>query len=341
MNKPRLARTSSKTKETPVKGRPSVSISVFCRKCGDKRPEREFYPTTSPHLDANGYCPFCKKCHGLIYSNHFNAYQDISRALYETCRDVDFIYREDAVTKVLSRLKEMTDREIQEEGLNVFALYRKFIMSYLDKDERSDGFRFASSDKITKIYDIPDENGIKKEVNTAERARNLEKVWGIGKPLWEYEYLQEDLEKMQKSFECPDYGMELIMKDICHLNLDIEKARREGQSSSTLKLIEARTKLMGEAKMKPIQSNGLEANETVTFGTLLERIENNKPIPKHPDNEMKKYIDTYFVGQIARIENLDDPAVDKMLSDLEEYTIDQTSLKQLFDGEEVSEESDA
>jgi len=83
---------------------------------------------------------------------------------------------------------------------------------------------------------------------------------------------------------------------------------------------------MTDANMKPVQATGAEANDQITFGTLIKKWENEKPIPSHLDDEMKKYIDTYMVGHLAKMEGFNNDLVNKYNESLKEYTIDLNSL---------------
>jgi hypothetical protein len=118
--------------------------------------------------------------------------------------------------------------------------------------------------------------------------------------------------------------MEMIMKDICFINLDIEKIRREKRPNSSKEitsLIKTRSDLMNDANMKPIQSTGADANDQVTFGTLIKKWENERPIPKPLDDEMKRYIDTFMVGHLAKMEGLHNEMTEKYDQAISKYTI--------------------
>ena len=156
------------------------------------------------------------------------------------------------------------------------------------------------------------------------------KYWGKSYSRWEYEFLEEDHIKIMTSFECPDYGMEMIMKDICFINLDVEKKRQEKSSNSgseITKLIKSRSDLMNSANMNPIQSTGAEGNDQITFGTLIKKWENERPVPKFLEDEMKEYIDTFMVGHLAKMEGLTNELTEKYDNALNEYTIDFEEIK--------------
>lgn len=162
-----------------------------------------------------------------------------------------------------------------------------------------------------------------------EIDEDMRHYWGKSNQEWEILFLEEEKNKLFTSFECPDYGMEMILKEICFINLDIEKLRQEKNPSnqkSITTLIETRSKLMNDANMKPIQSTGAEANDQITFGTLIKKWENEKPVPRPLGDEMKKYIDTFMVGHLAKMEGLNNEVTSKYDEALSEYTINFNEL---------------
>lgn len=169
------------------------------------------------------------------------------------------------------------------------------------------------------------------EIDSLEDSENIQtseevfKYWGRGYTNIDYEYLEEEKFKIMTSFECPDYGMEMIMRDICFINLDIEKIRRENKTnghSDITKLIKARSDLMNNANMNPIQSTGAEANDQFSLGLFIKKWEDERPVPKAIDDDMKRYIDVYMVGHLAKMEGLNNDMTDKYDMAISEHTID-------------------
>lgn len=157
-----------------------------------------------------------------------------------------------------------------------------------------------------------------------EDVLELTKYWGRGYTNEDYQYLEEEKVKLMSSFECPDYGMEMIMRDICFINLEIEKIRQEQKANGSKEisnLIKTRSDLMNDAKMKPIQATGADANDQISFGVLIKKWENDRPIPQGLDDEMKSYIDTFMIGHLAKMEGLNNEMTEKYDKALSEFTI--------------------
>ena len=92
--------------------------------------------------------------------------------------------------------------------------------------------------------------------NFFEITNDIVKYWGKGKDSWEYEFLDREMTKITTSFECPDYSMEMLMRDICFVNLSIERIRQDLEKGDIAKLIKTRSELMNDANMKPVQATG-------------------------------------------------------------------------------------
>ncbi|MCM3274352.1 hypothetical protein, partial [Paenibacillus elgii] len=245
--------------------------------------------------------------------------------------------------------KECISQFLGEKGSIVYKERVKFILAQMDKPFLSDlwttseetwekyipqissfkqykGLTFKDSTEnttkvIKDVVKVTDPSCEEEEMNL---TIDLIKYWGRGYTNEDYQYLEEEKVKLMSSFECPDYGMEMIMRDICFLNLEIEKVRQEQKANGSKEisnLIKTRSDLMNDAKMKPIQATGAEANDQISFGVLIKKWENDRPIPQGLDDEMKDYIDTFMIGHLAKMEGLNNELTEKYDQALSEYTI--------------------
>lgn len=284
----------------------------LCSSCGnEKHLIREFYTSYSTFHKSTGRLHVCKNCLAeSVKKNDIKSFQNMLRSL-----DKPFITHlyESAITR------------------------NAYIGEYFQLINTKD-FRYLTWDNSDfeghQIISTNEEN----ENEEFEIDDEIIKYWGRGYSDWEYDYLEEEKDKLMASFECPDYGMEMIMRDICFINLDIEKIRqdrKENSGTQITKLIKTRSDLMNDANMKPIQSTGAEANDQITFGTLIKKLENERPVPKILDDEMKEYIDTYMVGHLAKMEGLDNDLTQKYDNALSKYTI---SLDEVHNNDEEYED---
>ncbi|WP_137743264.1 hypothetical protein [Robertmurraya siralis] len=283
-----------------------------CTSCGEEKDlNKGFYMSYSPFHKATNRLHVCKVC------------------LANEIKDGDM----KSFVNMLRGIDKPFITHLYESALEKNSVLGEYFKLINTKDFRY--LTWENSDfeghKKTDVNNLMMENEIEYDEETV-------KYWGRGYSDWEYMFLEDERHKLMSSFECPDYGMEMIMKDICFINLDIEKARQERKDTSAktiMNLIETRRQLMTDANMKPIQSTGAEGNDQVTFGTLIKKWEDERPIPVPMDDEIKEYIDTFMVGHLAKMEGLNNDLTDKYDEALSKYTI---NLEDINKTEEEFEE---
>lgn len=292
-----------------------IKDKIMCSCCGNEKQIKEFYSSNSHFHKFTQKIHICKECFIEYIEDDVNKLKNALRMI-----DKPFI-----LTLFHSSLEEA-----EKSKRNPIRLYMKNVGMNQYKELTWEDSEYDGHKKSEKII-------IEDEIDD-EYIDEITKYWGKGYSDDDYEYLEDEKLKLMTSFECPDYGMEMIMKDICFINLDIEKTRQERKDNSQkiiTNLIETRSKLMNDANMKPIQSTGSEANDQVTFGTLIRKWENEKPVPKPLDDEMKRYIDTYMVGHLAKMEGLNNDMTKKYDEAMSEYTINFSDINR--DNEEFDD----
>jgi len=279
----------------------------ICIKCNKEYTKNNFYSTSMTYFFEDGKIPICKNCVSQIIEEHgFNAFQGLMKL----------------INKPIFQKLFKGDYGVYIRQINSLPNYKN------NTYEDSDLFEEVKRNSPKLINKIP--------VNVDEEIINY---WGKGLLEEDYEILENEMMKLLASFECPDYGMEMIMKDICFINLEIEKIRQgrvQGSQKDIADLIETRRKLMNDAKMKPIQVAESESSDQITFGTLIKKWENERPIPKPLDDEMKEYIDTFMVGHLALMEGLNNEFTEKYKKALSKYTIEFEEVK----NNQINEEDD-
>ncbi|MCK9319237.1 hypothetical protein [Methanoculleus sp.] len=324
-----MPKLKSKTKQ-PEK----VSGEAYCRKCQETKDLNHFYTATNLFLDANGYMSICRDCCNDIYNHYFSIYNDMKKALDYICQDLDVRFSEQVFSQTQSHIEKLISN-----GKNtntVFGYYKSKLGSTGKNNEKIDSFRYKDSDHLQEILSEEKDNNNINMIFTKsdfELTEDIVKYWGNNKEAWEYELLEEQMFKLKTDFECPDYGMEMIMKDICFINLDIERIRQGIEKGEITKLIESRSKLMNDGNLKPVQATGADKNEKMSLGVFIKKWENERPITKTLDDEMKRYIDTFMVGHLAKMEGLNNETVRKYEEAIQEYTINFSDVRQ-YDDEE-------
>lgn len=133
--------------------------------------------------------------------------------------------------------------------------------------------------------------------------------WGAGYTNYMYRELEQRKRYYMSSFpegSDNDVGLLSLIRQICALELDINRDRAAGKDVS--KSVTTHNTLLGAAGLKPIQKDdGSDAAfEKTPFGVWIERWENKRPIPD-PDPELKdvdgivRYITVWFLGHLCKM----------------------------------------
>ena len=261
-----------------------------CEKKGKDQINTNFYSTTLTAIFHDGKIPICKNCCIKLFDKQgFEGFQQVMKLINKP------IYKDKFKGDYRDYIRQVSS------------------LHQYSNDVYEDSTLFGET-RNSNLVVLEDES----------TDFEIKHYWGLGYTKEEYEFLEYEKTKLTASFECPDYGMEMIMKDICFINLEIDKLRQERKENSqkTLtNLIETRSKLMNDANMKPIQATGAEGNDQITFGTLIRKWENERPVPKPLEDEMKEYIDTYMIGHLAKMEGLNNEMTEKYDKALRSHTI--------------------
>lgn len=242
----------------------------------------------------NGYLPWCKKCTDLyviqttaLFSNNEEL------AMRDFCQRAGWNY--DLSALVASRETYSGHRD------------RSRISHYAAKKNINCDGRKTYIDSIKYEYKNRRDSVIESlnDVKDTKKAKlKTVKFFGTGFEEEDYQFLEDEYLDWTTRHECGTKAQEEIFKQICYAQLDILKAKRAGQS--TKDLTKTLQDLLATANLQPKQTKDNTLAEQNTFGTLIRKWENEKPIPE-PDEEWKdvdgiaKYITVYFLGHLCKM----------------------------------------
>lgn len=116
-----------------------------------------------------------------------------------------------------------------------------------------------------------------------------------------------------------------FIKQICFTQLDLFKANRAGRDTKTLN--DTLIKQLDAAKLQPKQNAGDTTADNQTFGTLIDKWENTRPIPEI-DEELRdvdkigRYISVFFFGHLCKMIGVDNDYARQYEEYMNEYTVD-------------------
>lgn len=297
--------------------------------------ENDFYKSHSKiHSGCNGFIPICKDCLENLYNKYLKEYEKE----IEESEEKDTFEEYYVEKKTIKRLCMMND------------IYYKDSLFESALKHSNKNTMFSAFMKINnliqhknKTYDntiIEDKKDIEKNESAIvyDDAKNLKKVtkktikfFGEGfKDESDYEFLQEQYDDWVARHECKTKAQEEVFKQICFTQLELLKAMRAKQD--TKDLTATFQKLLETAKLQPKQNHSDTTSETQTFGTLIDKWENTRPLPDI-DDELKDidkiglYTDTFFRGHLAKMMGLKNGFSNLYERFMKKYTVEKPEYK--------------
>ncbi|WP_252225041.1 MULTISPECIES: hypothetical protein [unclassified Clostridium] len=284
---------------------------LICYCCGDKKNITNFYISKSFSYQAVGKLPICKNCLGKIYDKYFIKYNDIKLSLYYMCRATNLCFDLSCYNAVIQEIENSKNK-------SPWRVYMTKLNSLGGKNGAGDDF-----DSSDILENNNNESQIKnKDIKIDEDFINF---WGEGYSESDYRYLDKEFEKMVTRYECDSYAQETLFQDIAFQRLDIRKKRQNAQSVD--KELKTLQDLLGSANIKPAQENASMASEQVTFGTLIKKYENEKPIPEPLESWttadwIKKYVCVFFFGNLCKMMGKPNPFQQEYEKEMKKYTVE-------------------
>lgn len=297
-----------------------------CNDCEKEYDANEFYSSSSPFF-SNGKIPYCKDCIEKIYNHYCEQYESENhtfpekKAIRRICMAFDMFYSDSLFDTAVKNTETM--------NMSIIAAYMKIVHLVQYKKKTYD----------TTIYDENNDGVIESYTNLSNNRKarpKTVKFFGTGFSDDDYLFLQEEYDDWTARHECKTKAQEEIFKQICFTQLELLKATRAKQD--TKDLTATFQKLLETAKLQPKQNATDTISDTQTFGTLIDKWENTRPIPEI-DEELRDvdkigvYIDVFFKGHLSKMMGLKNTFSNLYTKFMKKYTVN----KPEYDNDENSE----
>ena len=320
--------------------RNSASTLITCPCCGQLVSRNNLFKSRSKFFGGNDFfIPTCKDCLEDLYHEYMDKY-----SLEAIADGIDLKTNEYYVEKkVIKRLCMMNDIYYSDSIFNAslkHASKNTMLYSYV-RVENLNQYRNKTYDDTVYEEAHFGENG--EAVENIEDAKKLKKInqktvrfFGTGFSEDDYEFLQEEYADWTTRHECKTKAQEEIIKDICFNRLQNLKALRKGED--TKDITASFQKLLDSGKLQPKQNSSDALSDAQTFGTLIDKYENTRPLPEI-DEDLKDvdkigfYIDAIFRGHICKMLNVKNAFSNLYSKFMKKYTV----TKPEYDSEKDSE----
>lgn len=262
-----------------------------------------FYSTSSPFF-LDGKIHICRDCVFDIIEEDFEGFQSlmklIDKPIYEDLYDND----------VGDYVRQM----------NSLPQYRSV--------------RYEDSTLFSESKSIEYKTRARPLELSEEDMRDSEDFWGIGKPEEHYIWLNAEFADYLSRYEVDSKTLEDLITEICLTRLDI-RLRRESNHDVD-KQIKTLNDLMGSANLKPSQETGNQSVEQETFGTLIRKWEDTRPIQDDSEwrknDDIGKYLKTWFTGHLMRMFNIENEDEKEYYKEISKYTVSSENPEGDLDG---------
>lgn len=318
-NKGRKKLPRDKSGKAISKPKEDIDVTWRCCACGteyDKLAGNFVTSNSELFRGWGGYVPVCRECVAKhYYNNVLPAFDGTeSKAIEYMCGLFDWWYDEELID-MANKLTESFKKKSKSGETNVpmiitygtrrnMTQFARRGTTYLDNLKQ----RFEESRVVRSPDDVVNLEGAAAKGQAVDESD----VWffGSGYTPLQYKYLREQYDDWCDRYDCQSKAQEEIFKSIVIAQLNVQKAQLDGDQKRWTDATKTLQDLMNTAKIQPKQRDDSALVEQNTFGTLIKKWEDEKPIPEPAEewkdvDGIKKYIGAYFLGHLSKMFHLD------------------------------------
>lgn len=263
---------------------------VYCHGCNEFHAAINFY---NDKRFASGLYPLCKKTlteMATDYSKKENIRIDNREKTIKVFQMLDIPFIDSVYQSALQSTQEAVGEKNRATAFQHTLTIVKSLPQY--KGMTFENSEFGDSGN-------PDDEQLSKR----KPRKEIIKLFGSGFNNEDYLYLQDQYDDWCVRTQVDTKSQQIYVVQICMQSLDIYKDRKANRDvTNKLKALDT---LMNAANLQPKQNVSSAATDSLTFGQLIEKWEEEKPIPE-PSEEFKdvdgigKYIRVWFTGWLSK-----------------------------------------
>lgn len=307
---------------TTAKDKRTKKEKYICFYCRNEYVETNFYKSFGNFYNNIGKIPYCKQCVEKFYQYYFDKYTNEGclnaeeKAVRRVCMAMDIYYSRANFDSSMNKIKR--------DNINISPMgqYMKTIGFNQYKNKSYDNTIEDDEKKEKEDFLANIANGVADDIDIDQKITDF---WGNGFDKEDYKFLQREYEDWVTRHECQTKAQEEIFKRICFKQLEILKATRRGEDTKNLDA--TFQNLLDTAKLQPKQNSGETVSDAQTFGTLIDKWENTRPLPEI-DEELKDvdkiawYMDVFFRGHLSKMMGLKNGLSNLYNKFIKKYTVE-------------------
>ena len=308
----------------------TTKTKITCFYCGKEYVDTNFYNSNSEFYSNIGKIPHCKQCIEKLYQQFYEKYANEGcltpekKAVQRLCMIFDIYYSEDVYNAAINSVKK------RETNISPMGAYMKMIQLQ----------QYKKKSYENTICEAEKENFVMSSISEISGAMTVDQdtidFFGSGFTDEDYKYLKREYDDWTARHECNTKAQEEVFKDICFNRLQNLKALRSGED--TKDITASFQKMLDAGKLQPKQNAGETTSDNQTFGTLIDKWENERPLPEI-DEELRDvdkigaYMDIFYRGHLSKMMGLKNGLSNLYTKFMKQYTVN----KPEYNDEENSE----
>lgn len=302
--------------------------TAYCHWCGEWLPKAKFYKSSTY---ASGLCPACKSCLFKIATNYNEKTKEVAETRQSIQSALKIMNKPFSNELYNSAIRAISDETSLSRRGNIWGQYVTMVNSLPQYQEQT----WLDSD-----LEIFEEDGAN-ELETKKITKRMKEFWG-------YEFSDRDLIFLDTQYkdwvtrhECNTKAQEEVFKRLCFIQLKLLNADKVG--AQTKDLDRTFQELLDTANLKPKQNALDTLSDAQTLGTLIDKWENERPIPEVDDDlkdvdKIGLYLDVFFKGHLAKMLKLKNPLSRLYDSFIYKYTVTKPEYSEEEDTEGLFEQ---
>lgn len=301
-----------------------------CFYCEKEYVDTNFYKSYNRFYSNIGKIPYCKQCIEKLYQQYYEEYTNEGcltperNAVKRLCMALGIYYREDVFNAAT------VDKKKRSINISPMGAYMKMIQLSQYKNKSYDT---TLTEEAKDEFIANTSNGVLINTTVDQETKDF---FGHGFTDDDYNFLKREYDDWTARHECQTKAQEEVFKRICFKQLEILKATRRGEDTKNLDA--TFQNYLDTAKLQPKQNAGETTAENQTFGTLIDKWENTRPIPEVDEDlrdvdKIGLYLEIFFKGHLAKMMGMKNGLSNLYSKFMQKYTVERPEYNDDEDGE--------
>lgn len=304
---------------------------LLCPKCGEWKRQTAFYQDSRFATNRFYLCSECVLDLATDYDRKTKVRTDNREKTMKVLQMLDLPFIESLYQGMIKKIEEDTGERQRPTAFQSLVTQYKSFPQYRGKTWKDSSYTATDED-----LDDDDADGVAKI--SPRMVKNGRKRFGAGYSDEEYQFLENEYQEWITRYECNTKAQEESFERLSMKKLEIHKATLEG--AATDKLDATYQQWLTTANITPKQSAANSVTDAQTFGTLIQKFEETRPLPE-VDPELKDVdgigllIDVFFKGHLSKMFGLKNAFANIYEKYMKKYTVEPPKYEEEEDSESI------